>query len=125
MFCLKGIGGGSDDKKGKTKQEKEQENKMVTKIKRRNRRKMGAKEGGTELEISRVAGTNSPHPYPHSFVEPVCALTLILPWSHPTVTALTSTCLPVPSLKDTQGRERKEGGSEREGRRGDFYSQEN
>lgn len=34
--------------------------------------------------------------------------------------------LPVPSLKDIQGRERKEGGRrEREERRGDFCSQEN
>lgn len=54
-----------------------------------------------------------------------CVFTLILPWPYPTVTALPSTCLPVPSLKDRQGRE-KEGGREKEQeRRGDFCSQEN
>ena len=57
---------------------------------------------------------------------------MILPWPHPTVTALTPACLPVPSsLKDIQGRGRNEGGrgreKEREERRkeGDFCSQEN
>lgn len=79
---------------------------------------MGAKEGDTKSETSREAGTAFllPTPCPLPFSGPAGALTLILPWLHPTVAALTSACLPVPSLKDTQGKRRKEGGRERERR---------
>ena len=80
---------------------------------------MGAKEGDTKSETSREAGTAFPlrTPCPLPFAGPAGALTLILPWLHPTVAALTSACLPVPSLKDTQGKRRKEGGRERERRK--------
>ena len=76
---------------------------------------MGAKEGDIKSETSGEAGTAFPLPMPCplSFAGPAGALTLILPWLHLTVAALTSACLPVPSLKDTQGRGRKEGGRER------------
>lgn len=88
---------------------------------------MGAKEGDIKSETSREAGTAFPlpMPYPLPFAGPEGALTLILPWLHPTVAALTLACLPVPSLKDTQGRRRKEGGRERRRKEGDFCSQEN
>lgn len=120
MFCLKGIGGGSDDKKGKPREGTE--NKMVIIIERKTGEKMGTKEEiQSQKSLEKLAPTPPPHT-PIPFVGPVCALTLILPWSHPTGTVLTSTYLPVPSLKDIPGRERKEGGRERGKKEGDFCS---
>lgn len=122
---MKGIEGERDDKKRKPSKRRSEK---ITRRRRRTR-KMGAKEGDIKSETSREAGTAFPlpTPCPLAFAGPAGALTLILPWLHPTVAALTSACLPAPSLKDTQGKRRKEGGRERERRRkeGDFCSQEN
>lgn len=87
---------------------------------------MGAKTGAIKSEISREAGTNCPPP-----PTPFPLHHLSVPSLDPALAASNRRCpdiylLPVPSLKDTQGRERKEGGRRlREERRGDFCSQEN
>lgn len=79
---------------------------------------MGAKKGDIKSEISREAGTNCltpPHPIP--FAGPLCALTLILSWPHPTVTVLTSTCCLCPHSRTYgAGKGRREEG-DREGRK--------
>lgn len=108
-------GGGSDEKKGKPSKRRSKKIKLVTIIKRRNQRKMEAKEE-IQSEISREV-TLTPPPTHIPFAGLVCVFTLILPWPYPTVTALPSTCLPACALAQGQTRQGKEGGREREGTR--------